>query len=690
MKNFKQNTHNKTRWTGRLGSGFGVLTGQRKGFLAASLVASLILSACGKKESSSSGEGASSEIPTSTGGGTGASPSPTNADTARVNTLATAVPGNLALLAFPTASGSALMLEGLGGEGAFDGSSGDVFATGEGSFGQASSGAEGLGQGGEEGDYPLSKLPPSNPPKTLEAEVKENMQVLQGRAESCLPKAYTQSYGPPTEETCYQFDQDMIYGSTAGNSGPPRVMGTKDGKNSKGEACLVAFARSQILKIKDPLDRSQAIINAALCQAAKDEKSKAKGLGQDENAVDLLPKNVGDTLDLSPYLKNAMQKASRPKDTVTSIKMTRLADVGGQAVYQTLFNIVDDQGNVRFYTLNHSPKDKNNDEYNGILYFAVKPPKGKADPQAGPGAQADLTFYVSMSYLRSKDAATSLVTTSYEARIARFKNGTDPIESTGVLNFNTGADFTPPPGDPKYGRYKKADGSYYNQDNEAASGLSYMTFSNTEDKDGKSTSQRLGFWQNPGSSYIENARGMIFDAKPNSQGLLEGCANSGSASVNMASGISIRRMLNEGAQDPNISLIPRGFYHPFMHTEAGGPQAGTVTANGTGEFKYKKVTAEMTHEWGALKAPGPEAVDFVTKQNGVYFTSQCFKQNASGSYEIDAEKTKGVDGFDLIKDTDSKVILPPKPPEVKLYKEGPGKIDFKPKEITQISASSNP
>ena len=608
-------------------------------------IGAAVVTACGSKSTSSTpatdaGTSAATTS-TSTSSTTTTTGATSNAATVLLNTLAAAVPANLNLAAFSTSTtSSSLML-----------------------------------------DDDASKLAGDSPQK----ELKDRQAVLQGSASSCLSSAFTKAPTLPTDETCYQFDSDMIPVSTnmgGGTGTSAKTYGAKDGKNSNGEACLVAFARAQIVKIKDPLDRSQALLNAALCQANKDEKDKAKTAGKDPTAVNLMPANVGDSLDLAPYLKNALSKGGRTKEVVTSITMKRLADVSSQKVYQTVYKMTDDQSNTRVFTLNHSPKDTSNEEYNGTLYFAVKPPKGKADPMAGNGAQADMTFFVSISYQRSKNTD-GTYSMAYEARSARFTNDIDPITSTGLLDYNASADLTSSNASANFAQYKKADGSYYAQANQAANAFNYITVTNTEDKDGKLTGQKIGFWVNPGSNYYENARGMAFSAAPNSTtGLMEGCSVSGSASVNMSSGISIRRMLNENATNSDISLTPRGMYHPFTNVDTGNGQS-PVTTNGTGDYKYSKVqNGNQTTQWASIKATGSDAVDFVEKQVAALMTSQCFKQNStSGKFEIDATKTTGADGYDVIKTTDTvKGITPPPPPKPPLQTAGAGKIDFKPKD----------
>lgn len=586
---------------------------------------------------------------TSTSSSTTTSSSTSSTSTANsavsiLNSLAAAVPGNLSLVAFSTGTSASLHLD----------------------------------EGGDELSLQedASKIATTTP----EAELKEKQGILKGTAESCLAAGFKKPPTPPTDELCYEFDSDMIQVSGKGPNGVPKILGTKTGKNASGEACLVAFSRAQIIKIKDPLDRSQAILNAALCQANKDEKEKAKAKGGDETKVDLMPAKVGDSIDLAPYLKNALTKGGRTKEVVSSITMTRLADIDSQKVYQTVFKMTDDQDNTRVFTLNHSPKDATNEEYNGTLYFAVKPPKGKADPMAGANGDLDFLMYVSIGYARTKNADGTF-SMSYEARTGRFSAEIDPILSTGLLDYNANADFAVASTHPKYGSYKKADGTYFDQNNKAGNGFAYITVTNTENSEGKLTGQKIGYWMNPGSNYTENARGMVFSASLNTTtGFMEGCANSGSASIDMGSGISIRRTLKEGDTNTNISLTPRGMYHPFTNIIDTQGGSATITTNNVGTYKYKKVTSNLTTEWAAVQATGTDAVTFVEQQVAALMTSQCFKQNAtSGLWEIDTTKTTGADGYDIIKTTDTvKALTPPPPPKPPLQTAGAGKIDFKP------------
>lgn len=303
-------------------------------FVTGATCLALGLGACGK---SSKSDDTTEETVSTTSTAT------SNSDLASENNLTVAVPTNLTLSAFPQTSAASL--------------AGDQEAM----------------------NADDASAPTANANKTPEQEQKGNRDIQSGKAESCLPPVNKKEFKAPDEETCYEFDQEMIVGKNPSG----KAYGTANGKNAKGEACLVSFGRSQIQKIKDPYDRMSGFRDAAICQARKEEhaKQKAAGTAEADIKIDLLPKNVGDSLDLTPYLKNALSKGGDAKSKVTSIKVTRLADVSSLPVYQTVFEMTDGDGNTRAMTLNHSPKDTKNEEFSGVLYFKVVPPAGKADLQ---------------------------------------------------------------------------------------------------------------------------------------------------------------------------------------------------------------------------------------------------------------------------------------------------------------------
>lgn len=221
-----------------------------------------------------------------------------------------------------------------------------------------------------------------------------------------------------------------------------------------------------------------------------------------------------------------------------------------------------------------------------------------------------------------------------------------------------------------YGKYKKADGTYFTNENDAAGGFELVASTRNE----TTKEEKMMYWKNPGSSYKENARGMVFSQKPNAAGLYEGCANSGATNYSFSDGYSIRRSTKEAA----VTLVPRGFYHPFANTETNSQpgQTCTVTTPST-TYKYSKACGAQTSSWNGLVATGTDQTTFVTSQVGALFTSQCFKQVATGQYEIDTTKTAGADGFDIIKSGDAKVLSAPPAPTNKLQTDGQGKVTFK-------------
>lgn len=74
------------------------------------------------------------------------------------------------------------------------------------------------------------------------SKIEEQAKILRGEAASCVPKVMAQADKDATTNSCYEFDQDMIYGT--GPNGT--TSGTVDGKDSAKEACLVGFARARL------------------------------------------------------------------------------------------------------------------------------------------------------------------------------------------------------------------------------------------------------------------------------------------------------------------------------------------------------------------------------------------------------------------------------------------------------------
>ncbi len=116
----------------------------------------------------------------------------------------------------------------------------------------------------------------------------EEEQVASGQAESCFSPALSRKSPAETNEDCYEFDQDMIYGSR----GSDPIRGSKNGLNSNNEACLVAYAKNRATQINDMLDKAKGTIATMLCQAKKADPTVT------------LPANTGDQLDRRHHLGN--------------------------------------------------------------------------------------------------------------------------------------------------------------------------------------------------------------------------------------------------------------------------------------------------------------------------------------------------------------------------------------------------
>lgn len=452
--------------------------------------------------------------------------------------------------------------------------------------------------------------------KTILEKKQEELAILNGEGDSCLPKVFSKTRTDSTV-TCYEFDQEMMYGSMDGNA-----KGTKDGTDGAGEACLVNFARAQVASVEEIIDQSLGMVQSMMCQAKKAGKGEA------------LPA-VDETKDLASELTTA---TSGKISSITSATMKRIADQSERPVYKSdiVFNFSNKSREVH---LVHSPESTtSNATYNGTLTIKVTSSSALrlAGGNAGPS-----DHYLSVRYARVLNADG---TYSLQAELVRGQMASDLSSKAfvnGVLDLNAGADFSVGSNDQNYGNFKKADGSYFSNYNEAISGIMYISFNlNPDDNTGVTS-----YWQNPGGSYNENARGMIFSLGKNSDGKLYGCGTSGATGSSPNNAVSIRKFLKAGD-----ALKAYGFYHPFFNTQAqNGCTFPTATA---AEGDYKKVCNPSTAIW--TKPVGTDSSlteTWVTSQMGSIISKQCVIQNSDGKYIIDTSVTTPTAGFELIDTT---------------------------------------
>ena len=460
--------------------------------------------------------------------------------------------------------------------------------------------------------------------QSMKSKIDETKEIVNGTADSCMPAALAKTFNKDTDESCYEFDQDMIYGTNDSALGTPNWLGTKDGKDSQGEACLVSFTRNQVSQIIALVDQTLGFGMAALCQVKKD------------NADAALPE-VGKTLDL----KAALEGLFGSKATIETASLERLEDVDSYPVYRILITIKMTLGGItRTVGIIHSPKNDDNTEYSGTIYTQMD-----GDLSPGPGGSLPNNRMMSIVYSRTADSMKA------ELRTAQVTDtlADSAIDSNGVLEFNTGADFSGTEGAGSYGAY-----TGFAQANDAFNGISYVAFNlNPETNEGS-----LSYWKNPGGNYYENARGFNIAIEKNDDGTLGGCATSGAASIDFTHGTSIRRYLQEGG---DLSLQSKGYWHPFFNSSS---SSGT---DADGDYLTRTQGSQVPKWYKPLISDAAIKVAFANVNSGSYITRQCFKQNASsGLYEIDTDKVTETAGYEVF-DTGNtvnaaKMIGPPLDP----------------------------
>ncbi len=448
----------------------------------------------------------------------------------------------------------------------------------------------------------------------------EEEQIANGQAASCFSPALSRQSPNEGSEDCYEFDQDMIYGSRANNE----LRGTKNGLNSNDEACLVAYAKDKATQINDMLDKAKGTIATMLCQAKK----------ADPNIT--LPAATGEQLDLKEILTTAF--ADKGAAAIEKAMLERLDDdVDGNPLFRSTVKMTFGDS-TRTVILVHVPSFTDPSLYYGSLSTIVN----------RAGSDKVMIMTVAYSKTRLDDGSYRMSAELRRAGIAE-ELVDNAIGADGQLDFNAHRDFSVAENDQNYGKGKKADGSYYNH-NADVSSQTLITFQSNPDTD----EGTFAYWQNPGSNYNEAARGMVAQLDI-VDGVKQGCATSGAAlsKTNIGNGYSIASGIKG-----SVTLEPNGFYHPFF--ENGGCTI-TTGSDADGSFRTCTKNGGVVKWYTPLVNDTTVASEFVSSQRGGIVTRQCYKfDEAAGVYKIDTAEIDEEAGYELFRNTDtSKYVTPP-------------------------------
>lgn len=454
-------------------------------------------------------------------------------------------------------------------------------------------------------------------PKSLRKKNEEAKKILNGEGESCLAPA-AKRFLSEGAETCYEFDQEMIYGKKGESA---TVKGTKNGKNGSGEACLVAFARGKVQEIQGIIERRLGMMQSMLCQAKKD------------NGGITLPAEGGE-LDLKAALEKSMeQMPDATKPTIVAAKIKRLTNDDGRPVYR--YDITFKKGDkTREFHVAHSPKSEtDNNEYRGILWSKSQI------------AGTDMERHLSIRYALTNDNNNpQLVGELLRARIN--KNISANAFDKGLLDLNVNADFSGAANTDAYGKYKDENGVVYGNQNDAVSGITFVSFQlNLADNSGTTS-----YWQNPGANYRENARGMVFSLASGTE--MKGCGTAGAAGT-PSNAMSIRQKMKLGN---DTKLKAAGSYHPFFNDKSDGGCSG-MSDSDDGDFTKMNTCDSEKRYWHKPATTASLVNDWAFKQTSTTFTKQCVKL-VNGKYEIDTAVTTDSAGYSLTSTASDAVISP--------------------------------
>lgn len=452
--------------------------------------------------------------------------------------------------------------------------------------------------------------------QTLKQKADDAKKILEGSVDDCFANLKKRAgFALPQIDSCYEFDQEMIYGW---RDNANQLKGTNNGLSQKtdtagvksNEVCMVSFARDEMKEIESMIDQALDRAQVMACLGKKANKNP--------------PSAVGDKVDLAGEIQ-AKAAADGKAPTFSEVYIKRLDDKETRPVYET--KIVTTKGaQTEDVTIWHSPASAtDNNTYNGVIM--IKRTGGQSNDPNGTG----MTQTLSINYARSDESGVKKIKASM--RRARFASTyTTLFDTDGNVNF---------------------DGLATDAQNTTVNGIGLVDFDMNE-TDGTGS---MSYWRNPGGNYNESARGFVFKIeKDTTTSLLKGCAISGAVN-----GVSIRKSLKE-ATTAN-ELKPNSWYHPFFYKGAGEtntPETGfshVITRTNGGQTTQGKWNKP---DFGTDAAKVTLATNYVENQTGNYVSRQCFKQDTtSGAYVLDTAQITGNAGYELIETTSPNFIAPP-------------------------------
>lgn len=381
-----------------------------------------------------------------------------------------------------------------------------------------------------------------NAKKSFADKVKENKKRLEGSDdEDCIRLNVFKKHKAGETETCYEFDSDMNPSKFADQ---PSTFGTKNGKNSSGEACMVAFARGEISDSVEAIDQAMEAISGVVCQAKKAKVDKKLGEGE---SIDLV---------------ESLADVGGGKMKFTEAKLGRIDNAeDGSSIYRNDIAFTDPRGRTVEIHLLHSPSSTGE---KGTIWVKLSGEKAESAPAGGapqPGAQqpapsmslstdpnnsANKNFVTSIAYAKETDSD-GKPSLSFEMRRAAIVNTVEPFTDEGLVNYA---------------------GLSESAQNSEVHAIKYVAYQgNPETGEGN-----LSYWMNPGGSLNESARGFLFNVTADDDGKLAGCGTSG-ATAN----VSIRKALVSPSSD-NV-LKPVRYWHPRENQNISPDKDARFTAN---------------------------------------------------------------------------------------------------------------